>query len=410
MTRAGLRHARWLVVPLVLAAGVLGGAGAATLALEHRLARAIPGGLSIRVLHYNPFTGALLLHDVRARTAARGLTVDAATVRARVDLVALVEGRLALRDVNVVEPRISVRPAALHPTAAGLLAALDDGAPASVVGLVLSGGSVRIERDDGGAVPVVLRDVNVRVDRLLGGAAGRAPAFVAALGFSGGEIHVTGHPVAGDGVGGAGYVTRVRGRDVDLAALQRRFFDGTRGLRLERGRGDVDAEVLAVDGRLMLSGRARLGRVVARVAAPALSVLRVDEAVVAVDRFDVEAGAGRLSRLEMRSPSLTVRLVPGGLRQVRRLGGLLPDVVVRRLRISDGVVTLVDRGRRLAVRRLDIALQARERAGGPGLRLVLAGVVEGRPIGLERTLPGVNAGLGSGLIEIAHAMQEALAE
>ena len=131
---------------------------------------------------------------------------------------------------------------------------------------------------------------------------------------------------------------------------------------------------------------------------------------MAVDRFDVVAGAGRLSRLELRAPSLTVRLAPGGLREVRRLGALLPDVVVRRLRVRDGAITLVGRGRPLALRRLDIALQAREQAANPGLRLVVAGMADGRAIGVERTLKGAHAGLATGLIEIVHAVEAALAE
>jgi hypothetical protein len=201
----------------------------------------------------------------------------------------------------------------------------------------------------------------------------------------------------------------MRARDLDVAALQRQLLAGTVGLRLERGRGDVDAELVTVAGRLVLSGRARLARVAASVAGP-VSRLRADEAVVAVDRFDIAAGAGRLSRLELRSPSLTVRLVPGGVRELRRLGALLPDVVVRRLRVRDGAVTLVDRGRQVALRRLDVALQAREHAASPGLRLVVAGVADGRAIGLERALPGAGAGLASGLTEIVHAVEAALAE
>lgn len=408
MTPAWLVRARWLVVPLALAAGLVGGAGGATLALEQRLARAIPGALAIGALHYNPFTGALLLHDVRAGSAVVGLSLEAATVRARVDVAALVRGRLALRDVHVVDARLSVREAALHTVAAGLAAALDDGAPVSIVGLGLTGGLVRIEGDDG-AAPLVLRELRVRLGRLVSGEAGWVPALAAAVNVNGGEIHVTGHPVAG-GEATAGYVARLRGRDVDVAALQRWLCREGSGVRLERARGDVDAELLAVAGRLVLSGRARLGPVVAHVTAPTVSALRAEEAIVAVDRFDVAAGAGRLSRLELRSPSLTVRLAPGGLQQVRQLGGLLPDVVVRRLRVSDGAVTLVDRGRRLAVHRLNVAIQARERTGGRGLRLALAGVADGRTIGVERTLRGVDAGLASGLIEIVHAVEQALAQ
>ena len=396
----------WLLAALGLVAVLLGGAGGATLLLEHRLAGVVAGGLSARALHYNPFTGALLLEDVRSVSPAGGFAVAAAAVRAHVDLPALLTGPVALSDVTVVAPRVRIRDTAVHELAARLAPLRGDGSM-SVRGLVLSGGSVRFEPASGGD-PLVLHDVHVRLDRLLTGGDDTAPAFVAALSVDGSEVSVTGHPTS-DERDASGYVLRIRARDLDVAALQRHLLDGPAGLRLERGRGDVEAELIAVAGRRVVSGRARLTRVTARVAGP-VSRLRADEAVVAVDRFDVVAGAGRLSRLELRAPSLTVRLAPGGLREVRRLGALLPDVVVRRLRVRDGAITLVGRGRPLALRRLDIALQAREQAANPGLRLVVAGMADGRAIGVERTLKGAHAGLATGLIEIVHAVEAALAE
>jgi hypothetical protein len=97
LTRAALIP-RWLLGALVLVAALLGGAGGATLLLEQRLAAVAAGGLSARILRYNPFTGTLHLEDVRGVPPVAGLAVGAAVVRAHVELSALLAGRVRLSE------------------------------------------------------------------------------------------------------------------------------------------------------------------------------------------------------------------------------------------------------------------------------------------------------------------------
>jgi hypothetical protein len=115
----------------------------------------------------------------------------------------------------------------------------------------------------------------------------------------------------------------------------------------------------------------RLDRVLARFADRGLSPFSAAAIILAVDRWDVGAGAGRISRLELRAPRLSVNLrrrVPTFLTSL--LDVFADDgVVLRRIRVVDGNLTLDVAEGPVTLRRLNLGLQARERLAGAGFVL-----------------------------------------
>jgi len=120
-----------------------------------------------------------------------------------------------------------------------------------------------------------------------------------------------------------------------------------------------------------VSGQARLDRVLARFADRGLSPFSAAAIILGVDRWDVSAGAGRIARLELRAPRLSVSL----RRKVPPMLASLLDVfaddaiVLRRIRVVDGTLTLDVPDGPLTLRSLDLALQARESLSGAGFVL-----------------------------------------
>src|SRR5436309_8960874 len=107
-----------------------------------------------------------------------------------------------------------------------------------------------------------------------------------------------------------------RGSGLGAAAQHEDFSRALRaaGVRLAEGRAEVDATLVAAGSRVLASGQVRLQRVVARFVEPRSAPLVAESVVLAVDRWDVAAGAGRISRLELRQPRLTLdRGTPGAI-------------------------------------------------------------------------------------------------
>ena len=97
-----------ILLAVAMAAVVLGAAGAATLAVEHRLGRLAPGGVAVAALHYNALTGDLRLVGVRARAADGREIFHAEYVSARASPFPLLAGVLVLSRVRVEAPRLTV--------------------------------------------------------------------------------------------------------------------------------------------------------------------------------------------------------------------------------------------------------------------------------------------------------------
>jgi hypothetical protein len=85
--------------------------------------------------------------------------------------------------------------------------------------------------------------------------------------------------------------------------------------------------------------------------------------VLAVDRWDLAAGVGRISRLELQRPVLTLdRGTPAAITSlVEWLAG--PDVMLRRLRIVDGTMRLPGAERPITLRGLALGLQSAAETG-----------------------------------------------
>lgn len=380
---------RILLGILSLAAVVFGIAGGATLALEHRLASVLPGGLTFSVLRYNPFTGQLRMADLRGRDAQGRDVFAADEVTATADLSTLLAGGVTLRKLHVAAPRVRL-------FAAGFLFELPDVAgggfspPVNVEGVVITGGTVIIDDAGERGTPLVVRDIDVRLNQLAAvPRPGEDIAFAIEMAVYGTTVQLTGQ-AARTVEGPAGYVVHVRARGLDVAAVLHDFPPAA-GVVLEEGRGDVEGDLLLSEGRVLVSGQARLGPIVARFTDPVLSPLRARSLFVALDRFDVGAGAGRVSRLQLRGPSLSVSLRDAPGTELRALLARLappPQIVLRRVQVTEGRLTLARPGGAMTVRSIEVGLQGGEtpanvgftfnargatgRHGGMALRGVLA--------------------------------------
>jgi hypothetical protein len=137
------------------------------------------------------------------------------------------------------------------------------------------------------------------------------------------------------------------------------------GLRLARGRADVDARLVVAGSRVLASGQLRIDGLVAHFTEPRSAPLVAAALVLAVDRWDVAAGMGRISRLELRRPTLTLD-DRGAPRALRALVDWLAsrDVMLRRFRIVDGTLRVgngTDRG--VTLRGLSLGLQSAAETG-----------------------------------------------
>ena len=351
------------LVVLAAAAMLLGGAGGATLVLERRLAALAPGGLEIAALHYDPLSGRLVLAGVRARDGAGRERFQAEGVTATVNPLHLLARPLTLRRARVTGPRLTLAGVPgrdLVALAAGLgsTPAPTTRWPLRVDDLTVSGGHVVVEGAGERGAPLVLRDVDARLGRLTTAALDRHDvAFAVQMHVHGARLHLTGQPRD------AGYAVHVRVHGLDAAALARDL--GVRALAgLERGRAEIDTELLLAGGRLLASGSARATDVVVRLPVPGRPRLRASTVAVGVDTFDLGTGTGRITRLGLGAPALSLpaAAVAPALAALVELLRRRPDVLVRRVAVSDGVLAL--RGPRgVRLDRLQLAARAPERHG-----------------------------------------------
>ena len=351
-----------LLAIIALTAALFGSCGVLTWLVEERLVRLAPGGLVFESLHYNPLTGQLDLRQVSARDAGGREIFRADEVSARAPLADVLTGAVTFQRVRVASPRLVV-PAAPMLTLIGLGGARRTAAPVAVNGLVVTHGALVIE-DAAHGEPLVVRDLAVRADRMA--AFGGEGAFAVEMALYGTQVRVTGQRA----LGAPGYAVHVRANGLDAVALLRDFpwITAKRGVTLTNGRADVDATLLFAEQGLLVSGQARLERVLARFADRGLSPFSATAIILGVDRWDVTAGAGRISRLEVRAPRLSVsmrRSVPPMVTSVLDAFGDA-GLVLRRLRVVDGTLTLDMPAGPLTFRGLSLALQSRERLSGAG--------------------------------------------
>jgi uncharacterized protein DUF748 len=352
---------RLALATLAILATVLGTAGATTLLLERRIAALAPGGVEIGALAYNPLSGRLVMDRVRARDAAGLVLFRADAVTARVSPFRLARRPLTLSQARLTAPRLT-----LH-AASGLdvveLAAGFGTAPSGIPGLALriedlavAGGSLVVEGD--GAVPLRARDLDVRLSRLTTATPDpRDVAFAVEMAVYGTVVHVTGQPRAG------GYAVRVRARGIDVAALARDFpLPALQGL--EQGRGDVDLDLRLADSRVLASGLVRLTDVTLVLPGPERRRLRARALAVTADFVDLDAGTGRISRLEIDAPALALPVGTAAPTLAALVEALRqhPALIVRRLSVTDGTVTL-DGANGVDLKRIQVWAQLSELRG-----------------------------------------------
>jgi hypothetical protein len=356
---------KFLLAALGLAAALLGGAGVATWLVEQRLATLTPGGVTFDALSYNPLTGRLVVRHVSGRDANGREVFRAEEIRATAPVADLLAGVVTLQRAQVASPRLIV-PAAPVMRLIGLGGAAARPAPIAVNGLVVTHGALVIE-DAGRDEPLVIQDLAVRADRMA--AFGGDGAFAVEMALYGTSVRVTGQRA----LGAPGYAVHVRANGLDAVAALRdfpRLTAGT-GVTLTGGRADVDATLLFAEQGVLVSGQARLERVLARFADRGLSPFSAAAIILGVDRWDVAAGAGRISRLELRAPRLSVSLRRGTPPMLASLLERFGDdgLVLRRVRIVDGMLTLDVPEGPVTLRGLNLALQARESLSGAGFVL-----------------------------------------
>jgi hypothetical protein len=379
---------------LSLAAVLVGGAGIATWLLEDRLAALAPGGVTFRSLSYHPLTGRLALRGVAARDGDGREVFRADEVTATVRALDLLSGVVALQRVQVAAPRLIVSAGPVLSLVGLRRDALR--APVAVNGLVVTHGALVIE-DAARGTPLVVRDLAVRADRMA--AFGGGGAFAVEMALYGSTVRITGQQA----LGAPGYAVHVRAHHLDAVALLRDFPSllARTGITLVTGRADVDATALIAHDRALVSGQVRLDRVLARFADRRLSPFSAAVVILALDRWDTAAGVGRVSRLELRAPRLSVNLKSAVPPLLARLLDVFADddIVLRRVRVVDGQVTLDVRDGPLTLRGVQLGLQARERLAGAGF------VVSGRAgVGTGGTIT-VEGGLSRDLREAEGALR-----
>jgi hypothetical protein len=357
-----------LLAALALAAALLGGAGIATRLVEQRLAGLTAGGVAFGALAYNPLTGHLVVRRVSARDASGREVFRADEIRATAPVTDLLSGVVTLERARIASPRLVVAAGPVLKLIA-LGGAAPRPAPIAVNGLVVTHGALVIE-DASRPAPLVVRDLAVRADRMA--AFGGDGAFAVEMALYGANVRITGQRP----LGAPGYAVHVRAHGLDAVAALRDFPSVTAdsGVTLAGGRADVDATLLFAEHGLLVSGQARLERVLARFTDRRLSPFSAAAIILGVDRWDVAAGAGRISRLELRAPRLSVSLRRRPPPMLATLLDVFSDdaIVLRRVRIVDGMLTLDVAEGPITLRGVTLALQSRERLTGAGF------VVSGR--------------------------------
>jgi hypothetical protein len=395
---------RPLVAALAIVAALLGVAGVAPVIVERRLAALAPGGVEIRGLQYNPFTGRLVLTGLRARDAAGRELIRAERVTASVSLLRLLGRPLTLAQARVVDPRLTLQAAPgldLAELAAGLgsAPAAATSLPVRIDDLAVTGGSVVVEGAGERGAPLVVRDLDLRLGRLTTATIHQHDvAFAVEMAIYGTVAHVTGQPR------GAGYALRVRARGLDVAALARDVPVAALS-GLERGRGEIDAELLMVDGHLIASGNVRVAEVVLALGGGP-SRLQAEHLGAAVDHFDLTSGSGRITRVDLVGPVLSLPAE----RASAMLAGLVarlqeqPELLVRRVTVTRGSLSL-DGHPGVRLHGVQLAAHAPERRGD-GAWLVTARA--GLDSDAEAAVDGVVARDLRGLDAVARVRRVAL--
>ncbi|MGH7279652.1 MAG: DUF748 domain-containing protein, partial [Candidatus Rokuibacteriota bacterium] len=381
---------RTLLAVLTLLAAVFGSAGGGALLVEARLGRLAPGGVAFHALHYNPFTGAVVLRGVRAFDAAGRVLFSAERMTASVGAAALVGGGLALRRVHLTAPTLALRrdgasallrlvsmPAALVGPRAGAT-----GVAWEIEGLMITRGSLVVEQGVDGQPPLSIDDIELRLNRLAAAATeDGATAFALEMATYGTVAHLTGSTFGGPA---AGFMVRVRAADLDLATLLADFAPvrgGHAARALQDGRADVDVELRFADGRVLASGSVRLGRL--HVPGKGTTSARAEGMNLVLDSVDLETLTGRVSRMEILRPVVAVVRAGDGRillpPTLATLTAAAAGLVVRRTTVTDGTLTLVDRGGAavLALRGVRVVAQARERDGAPGVLVTARALTDG---------------------------------
>src|SRR5262249_54617202 len=338
------------------AAALFAAAGALPPMLEARIAALVPGGVSVSALHYNPLTGRLTLRMVRAHGAVGREIFRADEVDATAPLADLFgSAPLRLQRVRLVAARLVLAqtPALVLVGlgAAGFAAAL------SLDGIMVSDGNLIVEQP--GRRALVARDVTASVDRARGAGESDA-AFAMETVLYGTSVRITGQPAAR-----GAYALRVRAGGLDAPALLEDFPHalGVTGIRLAEGRADVDATFVVSGSRVLASGQFRIEQLVARFAEPRSAPLTASALIVAVDRWDLAAGTGRISRLELRRPRLTLeRGTPSAISALVEWLAR-PEVMLRRLRIVDGTLRVMVGVDAVTLRGVTLGLQSAAETG-----------------------------------------------
>jgi hypothetical protein len=346
-----------------MVAVLLGLAGTATLVAERRLGSLSPGGVDVAALHYNPFTGRLVLDGVRGRDAGGRELFRADRLVARISPWRLLVRPLTVSQAQVTTPRLTLRAGPgfdLSELAAELGAAPSTATslPVRVEDLVVTRGTLVIEGAGEGGVPLLARDLNVRLSRLTTATVDRNDvAFAVEMVVYGTVLHVTGQPRGG------GYALHVRARGLDVAGLVRDVPVAALS-GLQQGRGEVDADLLLADGRLLVSGAARVVDLVAVLPGSGAPRLRVGVLSAVMDRFDLASGEGRIARLELADPVLLLpaATAPAALAALLEPLQRRPGLIIRRVAITGGSLALEgDGGARL--QRVQLTAHAPERRG-----------------------------------------------
>jgi hypothetical protein len=311
-------------------------------------------------LEYNAFTGRLTLSDVSARDAGAREIFHAERVLATVNPLGVLAGTLALGRVRVDAPRLTLRTtdgldfdgvSGVLLGTAGPLAL-----PLRADDLVIGGGTVTVEGAGERGAPLVVRDLDLRLGRLTTARAdARDVAFAVEMAVYGTTVHVTGQPRGG------GYVVHLRAKGLDAAALARDFrMAGLDGI--QRGEAEIDADLVLAEGRVLASGFVRLTEAVMTLPLAGRPRLRAASVAVAADAFDLATGAGRITRLDLATPSLALPAAGGGAALSALLAVLRDDsdLVVRRISIADGTLAL-DGPAGVRLSRLQLAARLPER-------------------------------------------------
>jgi hypothetical protein len=238
----------------------------------------------------------------------------------------------------------------------------------SIEDLAVTDGSLVIEAAGESGQPLGIQNVNVRLDRLAPTANdGTDVAFALDMALYGTVVRVTGQPLRDPA---PGYAVTVRARGADLAAAFRQAA-AWRGvapaLDVDQARGDVEATLTLAEGRAAVSGSVRVGPVSGRLRGGGSADVRARSVALVVDHLDVTTATGRVSRLDVEAPVVTLDAAAAArLRDlVDAAAALAHGVVFRRITVREGMLRVAGGDPALPpLRALTLSVQDSERDGG----------------------------------------------